>query len=173
MRNLLKSGLAVLGLALLAAPQMAAAQGYEPGRVIQSVQESDMEAIVLALGHTVQQRQPMGPRSIRAVTPNGLVYFLSGTNCDESGVPGCLGLSMQVRVEAPPAATFNSLLRASDQHPGLNIWVNRQDRVLGLTRFVVVQGGVTMANLAFNLNALLNLTPSAVRMVSNEQAAGQ
>lgn len=173
MKSMLKAGLAALGLSLIAMPQMVSAQGYQPGRVVQAVEEADLEAVVLALGHSVQERQPMGPRSIRAVTPNGLIYFMRGTNCDQGGVRGCLGLSIQVRVETPPRATFNSFIRTSDQHPGLNLWVNREEGVVGLTRFVVVQGGVTMANLAFNVNALLNLTPSAIRTIGREDEAQQ
>mgnify|MGYP005988611431 CR=1 FL=1 len=168
MRSLFKLA-AIAALSLFALPQGAAAQGYEPGRVVQAVEYSDLQAIVLALGHTIEQQAPSGPRSIRAVTPGGLTYFMIGTACDQNRVRGCQGLIMQVRFEVAETATLDSLSRANNNFSPLNVWAMPERGMMGMTRYVVLNGGVTMANLRENMNVLLGLTGPALDVVTGAQ----
>ena len=174
MRRYIRAAVLGLGLAAMTVPQVTAAQEFRANRIVDSIEAADLTQVVQAMGHRVEAYGENGDRSLRAVTPNGLQYFLIGTACDQGGVSGCRGVIMQVRVEAPERTTLNSLLRASDRHAPLNIWVNQEARIIGFSRYVVLDGGVTMGNLAANLNVLLGLIPSALQVAGNtEQAAAQ
>ena len=129
--------------------------GAQDSRIIKSVTEKDLEALVLAEGDTIDAKHPFEAPSVRGKTEDGLVYLLIGTACDAQGVPGCQGIMMQVRYDEDAKVTWEKLGKANLNEAALSSWWDQEDNTVGFTRYVVLDDGVTWMNLRRNLRVLL------------------
>lgn len=154
----------VLGSLLAALPAAAVGQDYVPERVEQAVSFAEMRAIVTELGHEIEAEDAAN-QSLRAVDPAGTRYVLTGTACDIDGVPGCRGIVMQVLFEATGAVTLERLAAANLNQVAVSTRFDPVSNVVSVTRYVVLDRGVTMANIAENLGVLLALAPEVAAIV--------
>ncbi len=149
-----------IGVAMLGTS--ASAQGYDPDRVIGSVQLADLKAIVASLDHELVSEGDQGDVSVDVRADDGTRYLLIGTVCNTSKVDGCLGVKMQVIFGSERSISDFDLVWASFQQAALNIWRDPEDGTIGVTRYVVLDYGVTMGNLRENVRVLLGGAPKAV-----------
>jgi len=157
----------IAALALgLAAP--AAAQDFVPDKVVKSVGSGDLAAVVGALGHQVLEQGEGEETVVLAENPDQLKYVLLGTACEMNGVAGCQGVLMQAQFDLPPATTYETVAKANLDYAALNIWVDFGEKSLGFTRYVVLDEGVTMANLRANVEVLLSLIGEAYPVAAGE-----
>jgi hypothetical protein len=166
------SALAAAGF-LTAAAAPAVAQDFVAERLVKSVTQDDLLAVVGSLGHQVLEQGTEGDVYVVAQDPDQTNYFMFGTACDLSDVPGCQGIMMQVRYDLPPGTTFETLAKTNMDQAALNTWADFEDKTLGFTRYQVLDDGVTMANIRENLNVLLALVPDAYAMASGEPSAAE
>ena len=157
---------AAFAFACAAAPAMA--QDYAPDAVRKSVTSADLAAVVGALGHQVLEEGKDDGVLVLAENSDQLKYVLLGTACDLDGVPGCQGVLMQAQFELPPATTYETVALANLNYAALNVWVDFKQKSLGFTRYVVLDNGVTMANLKSNVEVLLSLVGDAYAVASGE-----
>lgn len=134
--------------------------------VVQTVDTADLQGVVQSLGHTVVSVGPVPgdpkyPTALTAADPAGQQYHLIATACDIPPVRGCRGIMMQVRYPRPDGVTETTLMRTSRRQAALNLWFNEAGDILGMTRYVVLDRGVTPANIAENVKVLLTLAPIA------------
>ncbi|MCZ8136924.1 MAG: YbjN domain-containing protein [Porphyrobacter sp.] len=158
-----------LALAGLAAP--AQAQDFVPDRVVKSVGTGDLAAVVGALGHQVLEQGEDKEIVVLAENPDQLKYVLLGTACEMNGVSGCQGVLMQAQFDLPPATTYETVAKANLDYAALNVWVDFEQKSLGFTRYVVLDEGVTMANLRANVEVLLSLIGEAYPVAAGEAPA--
>ena len=151
-------GALVLGCAALTLPTAAPAQN---GRIVKSVVESDLAALVRAEGHTIDETHPFEAPSVRGKTKDGLLFVLIGTACDANGVPGCQGIMMQVRYDSDERVTTDGVNQANLQEAALSSWWDKDDKTVGFTRYVVLDDGVTWMNIRQNLRVLLSIQDNA------------
>jgi hypothetical protein len=166
------SGMIVAGalaLAGLAAP--AAAQDFVPDRVLKSVNTGDLSAVVGALGHQVIEEGTGDEVIVLGEDPDQIKYVLLGTACEVNGVSGCQGVLMQAQFDVPPGTTYETVAKANLDFAALNVWVDFEQKSLGFTRYVVLDEGVTMANLRANVQVLLSLIGEAYPVATGESAA--
>lgn len=130
-------------------------------RLVTSVTEADLTALIRAEGHTIDATHPFEAPSMRGKTAAGLLFVLVGTACDKNGVPGCQGVMMQVRYDSNDTVTTEGLNAANLAEAALSAWWDRSDKTVGFTRYVVLDDGVTWMNLRQNLRVLLSITPNA------------
>ncbi|MFN4018924.1 MAG: YbjN domain-containing protein [Erythrobacter sp.] len=163
-----------LALAGLAAP--AAAQDFVADKVVRSVGTAELSAVVGALGHQVLEQGEGEEVAVLAENPDQLKYVLLGTACGVNGVAGCQGVLMQAQFDLPPAATYETVAKANLNYAALNVWIDFEQKSLGFTRYVVLDEGVTMANLRANVEVLLSLIGEAYPLAAGappvETAAG-
>lgn len=159
LRTAMVAGALTLATAIGHAP--AVAQDYEPQRVKQSVSVADLRALVASLGHE-ELRVVEEDRVVIGRNSDGLTYTLFGTACDVGSVPGCQGIMAQVRYDLPESVTPALLAEANLRNAALNVWADNKNKILGVTRYIVIDNGVTMANLKANIEVLLDLAPQAV-----------
>lgn len=152
-----------LALALALAPA-AAAQDIAADRVERAASMGEMEAVVGALGHEVEAKDA-AKHSLRAADGEGTRYVLTGTACDIDGVPGCRGIVMQVLYDADAAVTLEKLAEANLNQVAVSTRFDPQSSVISVTRYVVLDGGVTMANVGENIRVLLALAPEVMGIV--------
>lgn len=172
------AGALALGSAVSGAAP-ASAQAYIAGEVKTSVDTADLAAVVGSLGHQVIEeddgegggRDDSGAVMILAENPDQIRYVLLGTACDVDGVPGCQGVLMQAQFDLPPGTTYETVADANLNFAALNIWVDFEQKSLGFTRYVVLDQGVTMANLRTNVEVLLSLIGDAYPVAAGEAEA--
>ena len=145
------------GFALIAGS--ASAQDYAPQRVVASVDNDDLRAIVQSLDHELIDFEDEGEVSVGGRAEDGTKYLLIGTACDVAGVEGCQGVMMQVRFDPVESVTDADLARANLGQAAILTWRDTSDGTLGMTRYVVLDNGITMANLRENVLVLLSITP--------------
>ena len=159
MKTLLLSGAIVL-----AVPSAALSAAFEPERVEEAATFDDLRAVVKALGHEVEAEDPRN-QTLRAADANGTHYLLTGTACDVEGVPGCRGIVMQVLFEGTGDVTPERLAVANLNQVAVSTRFDPASNVVSVTRYVVLDKGVTMANIAENVGVLLALAPEVLAIV--------
>ncbi len=152
---------AVLGLAILSATP-AVAQTISANtslardeRSVGYVNVEDLKAVVVASGHTIMTVGKFGVTSVRAKTADGLIFDLIGTACGDGDKTECQGISMQVRYDIDERLTYEKLNRANMRYWAASVWIDYEAETLAITRYVILDDGVTMANVKSNLLNLL------------------
>jgi hypothetical protein len=158
----------ILSLALMALTVPASASDDAAGRVAVAASFADLRAVVRALGHEVEAEDPSN-QSLRAVAHDGTRYVLTGTACDIEGVPGCRGVVMQVLFDATETVTLERLAAANLSQVAVSTRYDPRTTVISVTRYVVADGGVTMANVAANIEVLLALAPEVLGILFADQ----
>lgn len=156
-------------LALAGAAVPAAAQSYDARRVVVSVEQADLEAIVGSLGHKVRETGKPGETYLAAESEDGIIYLLFGTACDVQGVPGCQGVMMQARYDLPEGTTLQTLAKANDEFAAISATADFAEKSLLFTRYHVLDHGVTMANIRANVEVLLGLVGEAYPIAAGEE----
>lgn len=148
----------------VASPVMAAETRSDTA-VLGTVGEDDLRALVVAMGDKVDMVHPIDAPSARGLTSDGLRYLLIGIDCPKDSLAGCKGLVMQVRYSANDAVTLSGLAAANLNEAAVTSWWDAQRKVVGFTRYVHLEGGVTWGNLKSNLSLLLAAHPTAQAML--------
>ena len=140
-----------------------AAATRAPTSIIKSVTEADLRALVLAEGHTVDAIHPFEAPSVRGKTKDGLLFVLIGTACDKEGIPGCRGVMMQVRYDSDSRVTTAGINNSNRNEAALSAWWDKDDKTVGLTRYVVLNDGITWMNLRQNLRVLISVQANSYK----------
>ena len=140
-----------------------AAATRAPTSIIKSVTEADLRALVLAEGHTVDAIHPFEAPSVRGKTKDGLLFVLIGTACDKEGIPGCRGVMMQVRYDSDSRVTTAGINNSNRNEAALSAWWDKDDKTVGLTRYVVLDDGITWMNLRQNLRVLISVQANSYK----------
>lgn len=173
MRNYL---LAMLGFAMVAAMPGAEAQSNRapgtsavatrlPTAIISSVTEQDLRALALAEGHSVETMHPFDQPSVTGKTKEGTRFVLIGTACDKSSVARCQGIMMQVRYDADDRVTDAGIAAANLARGAVSTWWDKPGKIVGFTRYVVLDNGITWMNARSNLQILLSIQAQAMKKV--------
>ena len=160
MRRILTT-LAVLAVAAL--PAFA-----DDTRVVKSVQLMDLQAILTEEGYTINSSGDEGAVSVRATDDltTGLIFNLVGTACETEGVTGCLGIHMQVRYDADGQETLERINDVNLMWAATSAWyseygIDGESPTVGISRYVILDGGMTIRNIKDNLLNLLAIAPQA------------
>jgi hypothetical protein len=151
-------------LAALAMPALA-----DDNQLVKTVNLQQLQTILIEEGYTINSSGDDGDVSVRATdTANtGLIFNLMGTACDLEGYdPGCLGINMQVRYDADGQETLERINEANLMWAATSAWysaggVDGETPTVGITRYVILDGGMTVRNVKDNLLNLLAIAPQA------------
>lgn len=160
MRQLLTS-LAVM--ATIATPAFA-----DDSKLVNSVTLADLQTILEEDGYEVTSTGDDGAVSIRATDTqgSGLIFNLLGTACEVEGYDGCVGINMQVRYDADGTESLERINDANLMWAATSAWyseggVDGNTPTVGITRYVILDGGMTIRNIKDNLINLLAIAPQA------------
>ena len=154
-------------LTLIALLSAAVWPGYaDDARLIKSVKLADLEQIITESGYTITSTGEEGEISVRATTTDGLIFNLIGMACNTDLVDGCLGISMQVRYDADGEETLERINTANLMWAATSAWYSQggtdgNSPTVGISRYVILDEGVTFANIQTNLVNLLAIAPRA------------
>lgn len=160
-------GTAMIAFGILAQPAIAQ-EAYDPSRVISSVETKDLVTIVNSLGDKVEKSQD-DERVVIATTPSGLRYVMYGTACDNGDVAGCQGVMIQVRYDVPDETNVARVNKANIGEGAIAVWIAEDRSALVFKRYVILDHGVTMANLRENVIVLRAIVPSAMAYAKGEK----
>lgn len=134
-------------------------------RVVRSVNLEDLKALAVAEGHTITAVGEYGDVSLRATTPDGLIFHLIGTACDTEYAEGCLGFMVQVRYDDDETVTTDKINDANIAYAAVSTWWDEEGDTVGVTRYVILDGGQRMENLKINLENALALGPLVADLI--------
>lgn len=128
-------------------------------RQVRSVFLEDLKAIVAASsGHTITAA---AGNSVTATNENGLIYNLDGTICENEIRPGCLGININVRYDGDSMVTYEKMNAANLNWTPVSVAlegeIGAEDSSLIITRYVILDGGMTMLNVKDNLTNALSI----------------
>jgi hypothetical protein len=115
-----------------------------------------------------------GAFSVRATDTAGtqLIFNVIGTACEVEGVSGCLGLNMQVRYDADGTESLERINNANLMWAPTSTWYSAEGfdpeavvPTIGISRYVILDNGVTVANIKDNLRNLLAIAPQSADYV--------
>jgi hypothetical protein len=155
-------------LAALAMPAMA-----DDNQIVKTVNLQQLQTILIEEGYTINSSGDDGAVSVRATDTNGtgLIFNVLGTACDVEGYdPGCLGINMQVRYDADGQETLELINGANLMWAATSAWysaggVDGETPTVGITRYVILDGGMTIRNIKDNLLNLLAIAPQAAEYI--------
>ncbi|QYJ01274.1 YbjN domain-containing protein [Thalassovita mediterranea] len=124
---------------------------------VQSVTLQDLERFATDAGHEVVAFGETTENSLRAETPNGVTYYMEGTACDDGA---CRGIIMSSRFQATDAVTLDKVNRANLERAAVSVW--RLEDSVGVSRYVILDGGMSEANIKINLDNFLAIVPGVV-----------
>lgn len=137
---------------------MLALAGTASGQAtVQSVTLQDLERFATDAGHEVVAFGETTENSLRAETPNGVTYYMEGTACDDGA---CRGIIMSSRFQATDAVTLDKVNRANLERAAVSVW--RLEDSVGVSRYVILDGGMSEANIKINLDNFLAIVPGVV-----------
>ncbi len=128
-------------------------------RVIYSINVEDLKALAIAEGHTITDVGVYGDDSVQATTPDGLIFHLIGTACETEYSEDCLGFQVQVRYDDDETVTTDLINQANLSYAAVSTWWDADEAVVGVTRYVILDGGQRMENLKVNIQNAVALGP--------------
>jgi len=157
----------IASMAVLAAFAMPALA--DDNQIVKTVNLQQLQTILIEEGYTINSSGDDGDVSVRATDTNGtgLIFNVLGTACDVEGYdPGCLGINMQVRYDADGQETLELINGANLMWAATSAWysaggVDGETPTVGITRYVILDGGMTIRNIKDNLLNLLAIAPQA------------
>ena len=134
-------------------------------RIVRSVGLDDLKALAVSEGHTITETGGNGDVSLRATTPDGLIFHLIGTACNTEYSTGCLGFMIQVRYDDDEYVTAEKINDANLAYAAVSTWWDADSDTVGVTRYVILDGGQRMENLKINLENALMLGPRVADLI--------
>lgn len=153
-------------LAILGAPVApVAAQTYSAERVIEAVTIDDLKAIIGDIGHEIVSTETESAPMIVARTPDGLIYRLRGTVCDDAKSK-CRGISIAAKYRGADQVTDENIARANRRFAAVKPVVYREDDYYSFARYLILDHGVTMANIRTNVTVFLAIQPKSLKIAA-------
>lgn len=166
-------------LGLLAA--IAGSAFADDNKLVKAVSLQDLQTILVEEGYTITSTGDDGDISVRATDTagTGLIFNVLGTACDTEYSTDCLGINMQVRYDADGKETLERINDANLMWAATSTWYSAggtdgASPTVGVTRYVILDGGMTIRNIKDNLLNLLAIAPQVADYVwqAGEYAPG-
>lgn len=142
--------------------QQPPAQG-QPSPIAAAVNLADLRALVTGLGHQiVEVRQASAQNPSPAVlgrTPEGLAYQLEGRVCDQNA--NCTSMMISTAYRGAANVSDANLAIANARFAAVRAEVDRANDLFRFSRYVILNGGVTAANVATNISVFLSAEPAS------------
>jgi len=162
---------AMAGTAMICATGGAAAQDLtlaDDSRLVRSVTLEELQAFAVVQGDEIVSTGENGAVSLDATTPEGLNYKLIGTVCTEEAVPSCKGIHMAATYAVSDRITDAIVNTASKRTFVTSVW--QEEGQLGISRYLILDGGQTMENIKINHDNFLSAVDIVVDTIWPEYA---
>lgn len=152
---------AIASAAILSVSGVAAAQGLAAdNRLVRSVTLADLEALAESEGHTVDNATYSGdtPVVIATDAEEGLKFAMFGTACTgtQPNVT-CNGINILATWAATPENSDDAKINQLNESKAA-VSVFKSGDSIGISRYVILDGGQNMENLKWNLRVFLSIS---------------
>jgi hypothetical protein len=151
-----------VAVAMLVA-QAPVAQAQSKQTVYTTVTKADLRLLVTLEGHTIIEEDFFDVPSVRAKTKDGLIFQVFGSGCTDGANKRCDSVMMQIRYDDDDRVTYEGINEANWKEALITAWWDQEGKTVGFTRFVVLDGGVTLMNLRQNLRKLFIYVPTVLK----------
>lgn len=138
----------------------AVAQDIAPetdNRIVRSVTTDDLKAVVMSLDHIIV-RSDDDSTLVSAQTEDDKTYSMQGTACN--GDKRCNGINIVMTFTRGDSVTPEGLNAANVKYAAANIWAT--ETVIGVSRYLILDGGMALENVRINIQTLLQLGEKTV-----------
>ena len=154
----------IFSAALLAAASAlpAAAQTTPSSPLVTQVTMADLQSIVEEMGHSVEAVED---QVVFAKSSDDLFFSVMGAACANDV---CRGVNMAVTYDRQPGDTPDDINRADIQFAAVSVWYNEDS--IGVSRYLILDNGISRENLKYNLEVLLNISANVISSIGQEPA---
>ena len=117
-----------------------------------------------ARGYTTRQAGDGSVPAVEMRTPEGLIFYAIGNACEADT---CTGLKLLGRHEPEGRVTVAQINGFNRDIPPVKVWYN--DNVMAMERYLILNGGVSRANLAYEVDTFITIMSVLVER-ANEAA---
>lgn len=161
---------ALFAIAALASLAATAQAETDNEALFGSVTAADMQTLVTEAGYEYVQTGYYGENSVQGRhKTNGLNFHLVGTACTQPGIEGCLGLWMLVHYDADGSELLGRMNGANWNWLPVSVFYTadqiKGEPAVAVSRYVILDGGVTWYNLKSNLQNFMEIVPQAADFV--------
>lgn len=152
--------------AILSATTLSAAAMAQDDSLVRSVTLDDLEMVAVDEGHTVTDRDDDGS-TVSAQNEDGLTYQMNATACDTD--KNCNGINIIVAYGFSDDTSPAGLNEADRSYAAASVW--HTDTAIGVSRYIILDGGMTTENIKVNLRNILALAPKVLTKAKEETAS--
>jgi hypothetical protein len=155
-------GIAAMALSMMTPAAAQSVHQSDNRRIVETVVQADLVAIVTRLGHTLVSEKEFGDVSVLAKDSKGLLYILKGAVCEHEGRVGCLGLDVQVRYDADNRVTLEKVNLANQSYLASKIYTGPNEKgvqTVFVTNYMILDGGQRMTNIDTVVENMVDLGP--------------
>ncbi|MEQ8412329.1 MAG: YbjN domain-containing protein [Erythrobacter sp.] len=134
--------------------------------MIDAVTIDDLKAIIGDIGHEIVSTETESAPMIVARTPDGVIYTLQGRACDDAK-SSCKGITIQALYRGADKVTDEDIGRANQSFAVVKAAVNRERDNYSFTRYLILDHGVTMANIRMNVTVFLLVQPKSLKIAED------
>lgn len=149
---------------LLSAPAAAQTSDWNDDELVTSLGVSDLAAMARVMGHEVVPNAAESPLLVSAKTPEGVVYGMVLAACADGAE--CAGLRMQVLFDLTDDITDARVNEVNTSFAAVTMVSDRSLSRLSLSRYVILDYGVTRKNVRANLAVLLQILSPALKKLN-------
>lgn len=126
----------------------------EADSLVTGLQYDDLSSIIVSLGHSVRTESE-DINVITAETEDGFLYTLEAAACNDN--QDCKGLSIMASYNSLNGTTPESINDADVAYAAVSVWTTGE--TIGISRYLILDEGMTMENIKLNINTLLAIAP--------------
>lgn len=126
----------------------------EDERLVTGILLEDLKAIATDLGHTIRSENSDSVL-VTVNTEDDFIYSMHGGACNDSGL--CKGINMMASYNTMEGMTLESINAANNTYAAANVW--NSDGSLVISRYLILDGGMTISNIKANITTLLAIAP--------------
>lgn len=132
---------------------------------------NELKGFFAQSGHTLTGTGSRGTASAHGKAASGLIYNVIGWDCTADG-NACKGLELRVEYDYEQAVPLQKINNANLKWPALAVWYEPSETggaggTVGISRYLILEGGLSAGNLKANLDFLLSVAPQVDTFVAN------
>lgn len=169
---MLKSILAATAVAAVFSSSSISAQTPEAeaaeNRIVTSVSMADIKTITAGYGHTVIEEMP-DKNGIVLEAQSGFKYLVILNVCEQADA--CQGVLIGSLHDVPEGITWEMLNTADMRMDAFGLYISEEQLIVD--RYMILSGGVRVANIRHEIGSLLAGAPPLVRSIGQLAAAAE
>jgi len=153
----------VAASAVLGSAEASAAPPAGP-TLIKAISAAQLQALPASMGHALVAQADGTTGDVKARSGDGQEYSLRGALCDDGGATNCRVIVVQAWIDHAPVPV-EKLNAANLNIAAVSTVYDPDQGMLRVVRLIILDGGISSANLRENVTAMLNSVPAVLKAI--------